>query len=180
MARILNLQRRAGVCTVTFAQAPPLRCSRAFAQRLRLAAGQQIDERLLERIRETAALDLAEQLALRLLERPRSRREIAARLLQEGLPERVVRGTLERLEAEGQHDEAESALALAQRCLSAAKPDEMDWNIVQRRCGDRLRRRGFSPASASRAVQTAWQERRAELERAGETFSSAKYQSRVP
>jgi len=180
VARILSLQRQAGVCTVTFTEAPPLRCSRAFAQRLRLAAGQQIDERLLERIRETAAADLAEQLAQRLLGRPRSRREIAARLLQEGLPEWAVRGALERLEAEGNHDEAEAALALAQRCLSAADLDRTDWHTVQRRCGDRLRRRGFSPASASRAVQTAWQEHRAELERGGETFSGAKFQSRVP
>ena len=176
MIRIIELQRRAGVCTVTFDDAPPLRCSRDFAQRLRLAAGQQIDAALLERLRKTAASDLAERLARRLLRRPRSRREIAARLLSEGLPDAAVRDALELLEAEGEHDESEDALALARRCVPRG---EQDWNEVRRRCGQRLRRRGFSPATALRAVQIAWQERCASEEAEPQASGSAKFRSPV-
>lgn len=159
MARILSIQRRAGLCTVTFNDAPPLRCTRDFALRLRLNTGQSLDDRLLERLRGTASADLAMRLAQRLIQRPRSRREIAHRLREQGVPDPAVYTELERLKAEQEHDEANDALAIARRCVDGR---ELDWSIIQRRCGDRLRRRGFSPATASRAVQTAWQERRAE------------------
>ena len=93
MVLITDLQRRAGVCTVSFESAPKLSCSREFAQRLKLGRGQDIDEIVLDRIRATAATDLAEHLAHKLLQRPRSRRELAARLLQSGVPrEAATRG----------------------------------------------------------------------------------------
>lgn len=155
MIQITEVQRRGSICTVRFEDAPPLRCSRAFARRLRFSAGQQIDAALLERVRETAGADLAQQLTERLLRRPRSRRELASRLRQEGVPEAAVRETLEELEVDGGHDEIEDALALARQCVSRGGED---WNDVRQRCGARLRRRGFSPATSLHAVQTAWRE----------------------
>ena len=105
MVLITDLQRRAGVCTVSFESAPTLSCSREFAQRLKLGRGQDIDEIVLDRIRATAATDLAEYLAHKLLERPRSRRELAARLLQNGVPRQAALDVLERIEADGEHND---------------------------------------------------------------------------
>lgn len=161
MIQIVDIERRGSIYTVRFEDAPPLRCSRNFARRLRFSAGQQIDAALLERVRETAGLDLAQQLAERLLRRPRSRRELAARLRQEGVPESAMREALEELEAEGGHDEGEDALALARQCVGR---NGEDWNDVRQRCGARLRRRGFSPATALHAVQTAWREQHEQRE----------------
>ena len=156
MVLITDLQRRAGVCTVSFESAPKLSCSREFAQRLKLGRGQDIDEIVLDRIRATAATDLAEHLAHKLLQRPRSRRELAARLLQSGVPREAALEVLERIEADGEHDDEDDALELARRCISG---NESDWERAQRRCGNRLQRRGFSHSTASRAVLAAWQER---------------------
>ena len=156
MVLITDLQRRAGVCTVSFESAPKLSCSREFAQRLKLGRGQDIDEIVLDRIRATAATDLAEHLAHKLLQRPRSRRELAARLLQSGVPREAALEVLKRIEADGEHDDEDDAFELARRCISGI---ESDWERARQRCGDRLQRRGFSPSTASRAVLTAWQER---------------------
>ena len=155
MIQIIAIARSGTTCTVQFDGAPPLRCSRAFARRMKIQAGQQIDPIVLERVRHTAAADLAEYLAQRLLERPRSRRELAARLRQEGIDENVVRNTVEQLELQGYHDEGGDALDLARQCASRGA---QDWNTMRQRCGQRLRRRGFSAATALRAVQRAWQE----------------------
>lgn len=155
MLQIIEIERKGSIWTLRFEHAPPLRCSRAFARRLRLNAGQQIDPVVLERMRQTAAADLAEQLAERLLRRPRSRREIAARLRQEGVPDEAARAALEQLEEQGEHDELEDALILARQCASRG---DTDWSAVRQRCGQRLRRRGFSATTAMRAVQLAWQE----------------------
>ena len=155
MLQIIEIERKGSIWTLRFEHAPPLRCSRAFARRLNIQAGQQIDPVVLERMRQTAAADLAEQLAERLLRRPRSRREIAARLRQEGVPDEAARAALEQLEEQGEHDELEDALILARQCASRG---DTDWSAVRQRCGQRLRRRGFSAATAMRAVQLAWQE----------------------
>ena len=155
MVRIVDIERRGTIWTIRFESEPQLRCSRAFARRLRLDAGQEIDPALLERVRETAAVDLADRLVERILRRPHSRREIAARLHQEGVPETAVRATLERLMQDAEHDEGGDALELARRCVPQGG---QDWNEVRRKCGQRLQRRGFSAATALRAVQTAWQE----------------------
>lgn len=159
MIQIVAIERSGSTCAVQFDGAPTLRCSRAFARRLRLSAGQQIDSAMLERVRQTAAAELAEHLAQRLLQRPRSRRELAARLLQEGIADNVVRETLEQLEQQGEHDEMEDALAIARQCAGRGA---QDWNAMRQRCGQRLRRRGFSAATSLRAVQLAWQETRRE------------------
>lgn len=192
MIRIVEIERRGTTWTIRFDDAPQLRCSRAFARRLRLNTGQQIDAALLERVRESAAADLADQLAGRMLRRPRSRREIAARLLHEGVPETAVRSALEQLEQRGGHDEDDDALSLARRCVPQGR---QDWNEVRQKCGRRLRRRGFSAATALRAVQIAWQERRQETQQPEqsppephcapndiepESVGSAKFRSRVP
>ena len=188
MIRIIEIERRGTIWTIRFDDAPQLRCSRAFARRLRLNTGQHIDAALLQRVRESAAADLADQLAERMLRSPRSRREIAARLLREGVPETAVRSALEQLEQRGGHDEDDDALALARRCVRQAGPD---WNEVRQKCGRRLRRRGFSAATALRAVQLAWQETQQpqqspcqpqcapnDIEPA--PVASAKFQSRLP
>lgn len=160
MIRIIAIERSGSTCAVQFDGAPTLRCSRAFARRLRLSPGQQIDSAMLERVRQTAAADLAEHFVQRLLQRPRSRRELAARLLREGIADSVVRETLEQLEQQGDHDESGDALAIARQCAARGA---QDWNTMRQRCGQRLRRRGFSAATALRAVQLAWQETRQEL-----------------
>lgn len=196
MAQIVDIERRGSSWTVRFDTAPQLRCSRAFGRRLRLAAGQEIDSALLERVRETAAADFADELVKRMLRRPRSRREIAGRLLHEGVPEAAVRSALEQLALHDEHDEDDDALELARRCVPQGGPD---WNEVRRRCGQRLRRRGFSAATALRAVQIAWQEAQQADQQTGqqsehspeephcapddveaESVGSAKFRSRVP
>ena len=182
MLQIIDIERKGSVWTLRFEHAPPLRCSRAFARRMNIQAGQQIDPVVLERMRQTAGLDLAEQQSRRLLRRPRSRREIAARLRQEGVPDEAARAVLEQLEEQGEHDELEDALILARQCASRG---DTDWSAVRQRCGTRLRRRGFSPATALRAVQQAWQEQQGEQEddaqaMQAEPIASAKFRSPVP
>jgi len=85
--------------------------------------------------------------------RPRGRRMLAYELKQKGIPEDVIRETLE----ESLPDEEELAYQAA--LLQARKLKHTEWTEFRKKLYDHLARRGFSYEAANTAVIKVWSER---------------------
>ena len=156
MTMVQDVQRRGAVCVVKFEDAEELRCTRAFAQRTRIGRGQQIEPALVDRLRETAGVELGLELARRRLGHGiHSRSELSRRLQGAGVPRGAADQALDQLEALGELNDALGALILAR--ISLREGDD-DWSTYRARCGRRLQRRGFGASAISRALTRAWAE----------------------
>lgn len=156
MTMVRDVQRRGAVCIVKFEDAGELRCTRSFAQRTRIGRGQEIEPALIDRLRETAGVELGLELARRRLGHGiHSRSELSRRLRGAGVPRRPAEAALDQLEALGELNDALGALILAR--ISLREGDD-DWPTYRARCGRRLQRRGFAASEISRALTRAWAE----------------------
>lgn len=156
MALVLDVRRRGAVCVVRFDGADELRCTRSFAQRTRIGRGQQIEPALIERLRETAGVELGLELARRRLGHGiHSRLELMQRLLGAGISREAAESALDRLQQAGELDDAAGALTLARISLRETNDD---WVSFRSRCGRRLQRRGFPGTAIARALTRAWSE----------------------
>ncbi len=156
MTLVLDIHRRGPVCVVQFENADELHCTRSFAQRIRIGRGQQIEPALLERLRETAGIELGLDLARRRLAHGlHSRSELNQRLLAAGVPRAAAAAALDQLEELHELDDATSALALARLNL---RERDADWPAYRTRCGRRLQRRGFAAPEIAKALSAAWSE----------------------
>ena len=162
MTLVLDVRRRGAVCVVQFEDGTELRCTRSFAQRTGITRGQEIEPVLIERLRETAGVELGLELARRRLGHGvHSRSELNQRLLGAGVPREAAETALNRLEALDELDDAAGALTLARISL---REREHDWQEFRARCGRRLQRRGFAGTDIARALQQAWSEAALEAE----------------
>ncbi len=161
MTRIESIRPAGALTVITFDDGAPLRCTRDFARRLNVRRGQAIDPVFIARLRESAAADHAERQAERLNRRGRdSRRAIAAKLQQAGIPDAAAARALDQLAARGELDDGAAALAYARRSLRQAlqRDPELNWSSVRQRYGRRLALRGFAPGESSAALRQAWSE----------------------
>ena len=118
MTLVKTLRQHGRVYTVEFDDQPPMRCERRFLSKVSLAEGQDIEPRLLDRLRDAAAEDLALAMGQRwLAQRARSRSDLTARLRREGFASEVIEGTLEALRAQGALDDRAFALSWVEKRL---------------------------------------------------------------
>ena len=106
MPQVASVRRKGRSVSVDFADDSSLHCDRDFLPGRRLAAGQTIEQPILERLREQAARHDAERSVLRwLAPRPRSRADLLRRLRAKGVPQAVAHETLDGLAAQGLLDD---------------------------------------------------------------------------
>ncbi len=116
MPRIDSISVKRGVVSAAFDDGSELRCTRAFAARLRLSRGAELDDHILQRLRETAEIDIAAELARRKSRRrPACRSDLRAALIAERLPRPAIEAALDALADEGGIDEAGYALRHAEK-----------------------------------------------------------------
>ena len=162
MTTILSIRPTGSVSVVEFDDGTSVRCTRDFVRRSNMTRGQQIEPVLADRLRESAAQDLALAEAERLNRRGKhSRSEISARLRRTGIRDRDIRTALDALTERGALDDQAVALALARRGLSRAlrRDPELTWNQFRTTHGRRLALRGFGAAESGAALRQAWSER---------------------
>ena len=111
MPRIDSISVKRGIVSAAFDDGSDLRCTRAFAARLRLSRGTELDDHILQRLRETAESDIAAELARRKCRRrPTCRSDLRAALIAERLSRPAIDAALDALADEGEIDEAAYAL----------------------------------------------------------------------
>lgn len=102
MPRIDRVERRGRTIRAIFASGGALQCDRDFPPGRRLAAGQTIEQPILERLQEQATLHEAERVARRwLTRRRRSRADLLHRLRARGTPPTLAAQALDHLAAQG-------------------------------------------------------------------------------
>ncbi len=118
MSSVTTIERRGRRVTVTFDDAEPLECDRAFRGAQSIKSGQSIDDRILQRLREEAVRHSAEMTAVRWLAKSaRSRTDIERRLRRERIPAEVIADTISTLEARGFLDDEAYATAWTEERL---------------------------------------------------------------
>ena len=161
MTAIRSIRPKGSVSLVEFDDGASFTCTREFARRAKLARGQQIEPVFVQRLRETATLDLARDQAERLIRHGRySRKEIAVKLRRHEIAEPVITEALDRLAEDGALDDQAAALEIARRSLSRAlnRDSDLNWSRFRTVHARRLALRGFSAADASAALRFAWSE----------------------
>ena len=161
MTAILSIRPTGSVSTVNLDDGTSFRCTRDFVRRSNIARGQQIDPVFVERLRESAAFDLAHAQAERLNQRGRlSRQEIAVRLQQAGIQEPHLGTALSALAERGELDDYHVALASVRRNLNRdlGRHSELTWATFRSTHGRRLALRGFGAHDSARALKQAWEE----------------------
>ena len=162
MTTVLSIKPSGSVSQVQLDDGTSFDCTREFARRSHLKRGQEIDAVLIERLRETATVDLARFHAQRLNSRAKySRQEIAQRLQQLSIPISVANLALDQLAEDGALDERAVALDAAKRGLDQAlrREEAMSWRRYHELLARRLAMRGFDPATSQAALRQAWLER---------------------
>lgn len=116
MPRIDSISVKRGIVSAAFDDGSELRCTRSFAARLRLERGAELDAQILHRLRETAEIDVAAEIARRKSRRrPACRSDLRAALIAERLPRSAIDAALDSLAADGEIDEAGYALRHAEK-----------------------------------------------------------------
>ena len=158
---IVQVRPRGSASTVTLDDGSTFRCSREFARRSRLGRGQAIDDAILERLRQSAEDDLALSLADRLNRQQRfSQRQMAARLIRDGIDPATATRVFEQLSERGELDDRAVALSLARRELerAAGRGEQWEWRAFRQRLAGRLALRGFAGPDINAALRAAWAE----------------------
>jgi len=161
MTEVLSIRASGALSTVDFGDGTSLRCTRDFAARSHLSRGQDIDPVFIDRLRESASVDLATHEARRLIRRQRySRNEIAAKLKAAGIASDVIGETLELFEQRGELDDLAVALHIARQRLRLAqgRDSALTWSEFGPAQARRLTMRGFHAGTAQQAVRLAWSE----------------------
>ena len=161
MSVIVSVRPSGSISVVELDDGTSFKCARDFARQARIARGQQIEPVLVQRLRESASLDLARSQAERLVRRGRyCRKEIAVRLLRVGIPQRAITEALDRLVEDGALDDQAVALEIARRSLSRAlrQDPDLSWSRFRTLHVRRLTLRGFRSADAVTALRLAWSE----------------------
>lgn len=162
VTEVLSVKPIGAHSTVAFDDGTWLRCTRDFANRSQFSRGQTIDPVFIERLRESASLDLAVCEAQRLARRQRySRNEISKKMQTSELPPGVIHEALDMLEQHGELDDASIALQLTRHNLrlSLARDPDLTWAKFSKSHARRLVLRGFNSSVAFQAVRIAWAER---------------------
>ena len=116
MPEVTALATRRGAVTAEFDDGSELRCSAAFAAGIGLRPGDRIDAVVLDRLRESAAADLAAASArAKARRRPACRSELAQHLARQGFPRAAIAAALNALAADGEIDEAAYATRHAEK-----------------------------------------------------------------
>lgn len=116
MPRIDSISVKRGIVSAAFDDGSELRCTRSFAARLRLERGAELDAQILQRLRETAEIDVAAEIARRKSRRRAAcRSDLRAALIAERLPRPAIDAALDSLAADGEIDEAGYALRHAEK-----------------------------------------------------------------
>ncbi|MDE2966074.1 MAG: RecX family transcriptional regulator [Chloroflexota bacterium] len=161
MTAVLSIRPTGSVAVVEFDDGVPLRCTRDFLHRMKIRKGQQIEAVFVDRLRESAADDLALFEAERLNRRGRlSRNEIALKLQRADIPDSNARAALDLLAERGDLDDQSVALQVVRRSLNreiSQNPD-LTWNRFRNLQGRRLALRGFGSAESNAALRQAWAE----------------------
>ena len=143
MTTVTAVRRRGRRVSVEFDAGPPLECDRDFLPVHRLAAGQEVEAAILERVREQAARYNAEVQALRYLApRPRGRREMERYLRGHGVPEPVLADTIATLHERGYLDDRAYAEAWREQRMRR-RPS------AARQIQSELQARGVDPSIAA-------------------------------
>ena len=161
MPAILSVRPSGSTSTVSFDDGTSIRCTREFVRRSNLSRGQQIDSVFVDRLRDSAAFDLARAQAERLNQRGRfSRTEIAVRMQQAGLPQPHISTALDDLAERGELDDYHVALASTRRNLSRelSRNPGLTWSRFRVTHGRRLALRGFGARDSAEALRQAWTE----------------------
>lgn len=161
MPAILSVRPTGSVSTVNFDDGTSIRCTRDFIRRSNISRGQQIDPVFVDRLRDSAASDLARVQAERLNQRGRlSRREIAVRMQQAGIQEPHIGTALTELATRGELDDLQVALALTRRALGKElnRNPDLTWHRFRGTQGRRLALRGFGAHESAAALKQAWTE----------------------
>ena len=154
MPEITALATRRGAVTAEFDDGSELRCSTAFAAGIRLHPGDRIDAAVLERLRESAAADLAAATARsKARRRPTCRSELAQHLARRGFSRPAIDAALDALAAEGEIDEAAYAIRHARKRRRAGAAASL--------IRAELRAKGIKPADIAPAVDDEDDERTA-------------------
>ncbi|MDE2746289.1 MAG: RecX family transcriptional regulator [Chloroflexota bacterium] len=161
MPAILSVRPTGALSTVNFDDGTSFRCTRDFARRSNLFRGQQIDSVFVDRLRDSAAFDLARAQAERLNQRGRlSRQEIAVRMQQTGIREPHIGAALSDLTERGELDDLQVALASTRRNLGRelSRNPDLTWSRFRNTQGRRLALRGFGAHDSAEALRQAWTE----------------------
>lgn len=145
MPEITALATRRGAVTAEFDDGSELRCSTAFAAGIRLHPGDRIDGAVLDRLRESAAADLAAANArAKARRRPTCRSELAQHLARQRFPRPAIDAALDALAADGEIDEAAFAIRHARKRRRAGAAASL--------IRAELRAKGIEPADIAPAV----------------------------
>lgn len=148
MPEVTALAIRRGTVTAEFDDGSHLRCSAAFAAGIRLHPGDRIDAVVLDRLRESAAADLATATARsKARRRPTCRSELAQHLARQGFPRAAIDAALDALAADGEIDEAAYALRHAEKRRRAGAAASL--------IRAELRAKGIEPADIAPAADDA-------------------------
>ena len=161
MTEVLSIRPSGALSTVSFDDGTSLRCTRDFAARSQISRGQEIDPVLVDRLRESASVDLATHESRRLIRRQRySRNQIAAKLKAAELSNEVIGNVLSMLEQQGELNDLAVAVHIARQKLRHAqgRNPALGWSDFGPAQARRLTMRGFSGGSANQAVRLAWSE----------------------
>ena len=161
MPAILSVRPTGSISTVNFDDGTSIRCTRDFIRRSNISRGQEIDPVFVDRLRNSAASDLARVLAERLNQRGRlSRREIAVRMQQAGIQEPHIGTALTELVERGELVDYHVALASTRRSLSRelSRNPDLTWSRFRSTHGRRLALRGFGARDSAQALKQAWTE----------------------
>ena len=161
MPTLQYLKRRGRFITAEFDDGETIRCTRELVRRARLSPGQLIDEVFVDRLRDSAARDLARSEAERhSRDGSRNRSQIFARLTADGIATSHARQALDELVAEALLDDRELARQVARQQIDRAlrrDADVSEFDLL-RSLMRRLTMRGFTSEDAAGAVRDAWSE----------------------
>ena len=106
-ARVTEIRRRRGQVTISFDSASPLECDRSFEIARHLSLGDTIELPILERLRQRAAVHVAESIGEKLLaQRPRSESELLTRMKRRDVQMAVAKEAVASLRERGLIDDA--------------------------------------------------------------------------
>lgn len=161
MTVVVSVRPAGAVSVVDFDDGTSFRCTRDFIRRSHLSRGQQIEEVFVERLRDSASMDLATSEAQRLIQRRRySRQEIANKLTAVGIASDVAHAALDDLEQLGTLNDHAVALELARKGLrqGLSRDPRLQRSEFRSQQTRKLTLRGFHAATAAQACHEAWSE----------------------